>query len=68
MVQTSGYFSIGTADDGNSRAGGGGGPFRLLKNKTVKSLFGGVVLTFGDLVASKLVCFKVYRFINACQE
>jgi len=44
------------ADNGNSRAGGGG------------PLFGGVVLTLGDLVASELVCFKVYRSINACRE
>ena len=38
------------------------------KKRTVKSLIGGEVLTFGDLVASKLVRFKAYRFINACQE
>ena len=57
------------ADDGDSGAGGGGGPFHFSKKRrAVKSLFGGVVLMFGDLVASELVCFKVYRSINACQE
>jgi len=49
-VQTSGHFSFGTADDGDSGARGGGGPFRLSKKKrAVKSRFGGVVLTIGDL-------------------
>ena len=38
------------------------------KKRAVKSLFWGVVLTFRDLVASKLVRFKAYRSINACQE
>ena len=33
----------------------------------MKSLFGGVVLTFEDLGASELVCFKMYRSINAFQ-
>ena len=44
------------------------GHFASRKKRTVKSLFGGVVLTFGDLAASKLVRFKAYRSINASQE
>ena len=38
-----------------------GGHFASRKKGAVKSLFGGVVLTFGDLVASQLVRFKAYR-------
>ena len=34
----------------------------------MKSLFRGVVLTFGDLIASELVCFVVYGFINATNK
>ena len=44
------------------------GYFASRKKREVKSLFGGVVLMFGDLVASELVRFKAYRSINACQE
>ena len=41
-----------------------GGPFHFSKTeRAVKSLFGGVVLTFGDLVASELIRFKVYGSI-----
>ena len=46
------------ADNGNDGARGGGGPFRFSKKRAVKSLFEGVVLMFGDLVASQLVCLK----------
>ena len=39
------------------------GHFTSQKKRAVKSLFGGVVLTFGDLVASELIRFKVYGSI-----
>ena len=43
------------------------GHFASRKKRAVKPLFGGVVLTFGDLVASELVRFEAYGSINACQ-
>ena len=44
------------------------GHFTSQKKRAVKWLFGGVVLMFGDLVASELVRFKAYGSNNACQE
>jgi len=41
--------------------------FASRKRRAVKSLFGGVILTFRDLIASELFHLKAYRSINACQ-
>ena len=50
-VITTGHFSFGTADDGDSGAGVGGGPFRFSKKDSREVIVRSVVLTFGSFRA-----------------
>ena len=49
---------LGTADNGDSGAGGGGGPFCFSKKESRQVIVRSVVLVFGDLVACELARLK----------
>ena len=66
-MQTSGHCSFGTAEDGDSGAGGGGGPFRFSNEESSEVVVRRCGSHVQGPVASEPVRFIVYKSINAYQ-